>query len=101
MGRGEVPNGRKANMSIDPVGHLGRVAESSIMNVLSRAVADGKVTKMSFDALRYKLQEEKDLRIAIAEQIRVKLMPICVCEECDNLRDGRLISDAMKIVLEG
>jgi hypothetical protein len=56
---------------------------------------------MAFDGLRYKLQEEKDLRIAIAEQIRVKLMPICVCEECDNLRDGRLISDAMKIVLEG
>lgn len=88
-------------MSIDPVGHLGRVAESTIMRILSKAVADGTLTKMAFDGLRYKLQEEIDLRKAIAEQIRVKLMPICVCEECDNLRDGRLVSDAMKIVLEG
>jgi hypothetical protein len=101
MGRGKVRKERKANMSIDPVGHLGRVAESTIMRILSKAVTDGTLTKMAFDGLRYKLQEENDLRKAIAEQIRVKLMPICVCEECDNLRDGRLISDAMKIVLEG
>jgi hypothetical protein len=101
MGRGEVRIGRKANMSIDPVGHLGRVAESTIMRILSKAVADGTLTQMAFDGLRYKLQEENDLRKAIAEQIRVKLLPICICEECDNLRDGRLINDAMKIVLEG
>ena len=88
-------------MSIDPVGHLGRVAESTIMRILSKAVADGTLTQMAFDGLRYKLQEENDLRKAIAEQIRVKLLPICICEECDNLRDGRLINDAMKIVLEG
>ena len=88
-------------MSIDPVGHLGRVSEASIMNVLSKAVAEGKVTKMAFDALRYKLQEENDLRKAIAEQIRVKLMPICVCERCNNVHEGRILEDVIKIVLEG
>lgn len=88
-------------MSIDPVGHLGRVAEATIMRILSKSVADGTLTQMAFDGLRYKLQEENDLRKAIAEQIRVKLLPICICKECDNLRDGRLINDAMKIVLEG
>jgi hypothetical protein len=84
-----------------PEKELGRVAESTIMRILSKAVADGTLTKMAFDGLRYKIQAESDLRKAIAERIRVKLLPICICEECDNLRDGRLISDAMKIVLEG
>ena len=88
-------------MSIDPVGHLGRVAEATIMNVLSKAMAEGKITKMAFDGLRYKLQEEKDLRKAIADQIRVKLMPICVCERCNNVHEGRILEDAIKIVLEG
>jgi hypothetical protein len=101
MGRGEVRIGRKANMSIDPVGHLGRVAESTIMRILSKAVTDGTLTPMAFDGLRYKLQEEKDLRKAIADQIRVKLMPICVCERCNNVHEGKILEDAIRIVLEG
>jgi hypothetical protein len=88
-------------MSIDAVGHLGRVAESTIMRILSKSVAEGMLSQTAFDGLRYKIQEENDLRKAIAEKIRVKLMPICVCERCDNLKEGRLIEDAIQIILEG
>ena len=101
MGRGKVRKLGKANMSIDAVGHLGRVAESTIMRILSKSVADGTLSQTAFDGLRYKIQEENNLRKAIAEKIRVKLMPICVCERCNNLKEGRLIEDAIQIILEG
>lgn len=88
-------------MSVDEVGHLGRVGESTILNILSKALADKKLSQPAFDGLRYKLQAESDLRIAIAEKIRVKLLPICICEKCDNLKEGRLIEDVIQLILEG
>ena len=88
-------------MSVDEVGHLGRVGESTILNILSKALADKKLSQQAFDGFRYKLQAENDLRIAIAEKIRVKLLPICICEKCDNLKEGRLIEDVIQLILEG
>jgi hypothetical protein len=80
---------------------LGRVAESTILNILSKAMAEGKLTRIAFDALRYKIQAESDIRKDIANKIRVRLLPICVCEKCDNIHEGRLIEDVISIVLEG
>ena len=42
---------------------------------------------------------EAELRAKIAEQIRYKMMPICVCSRCDNLFEGRLVQEAIDIVL--
>jgi hypothetical protein len=80
---------------------LGRVSEATILNVLSKAMAEGKITRLSFDALRYKIQAESDIRKDIAATIRVKLLPICVCEKCDNVHEGRLIEEVIKLILEG
>ena len=88
-------------MSIDPVGHLGRVGEATIMNILSKSLADKKLSQQAFDGLRYKLQAENDLRASLAEKIRVKLMPICICNRCDNLEEGRLIENVIELILEG
>ena len=80
---------------------LGRAGEATILNILSKSLADKKLSQQAFDGLRYKLQSEIDLRTAIAERIRVKFMPICVCERCDNLKEGRLIEDVIQLILEG
>ena len=88
-------------MSIDPVGHLGRASEATIMNILSKSLADKKLSQQAVDGLRYKLQAENDLRTSLAKKIRVKLMPICVCERCGNLKEGRLIEDVIELILEG
>ena len=88
-------------MSIDALNSLGRMGEATILNILSKSVADGKLSQKAFDGLRYKLQTENDLRKDIAESIRVKLLPICICENCDNLKEGRLIEDVIQLILEG
>ena len=88
-------------MSIDELNSLGRMGEATILNILSKSVADGKLSQKAFDGLRYKLQTENDLRISLAEKIRVKLLPVCICERCDNLKEGRLIENVIKLILEG
>ena len=42
---------------------------------------------------------ETELRQRIAEQVRYELMPSCVCEECGTLRDGRIVEQAIEIIL--
>jgi hypothetical protein len=42
---------------------------------------------------------ETDLRKAIAEQIRYEMMPLCVCASCGNELEGRLVEQAIEIVL--
>lgn len=42
---------------------------------------------------------ETELRQRIAEQVRYELMPSCVCAECGTLRDGRLVEQAIEIIL--
>ena len=88
-------------MSVDELKSLGRMEEATILNILSKSLADGKLSKKAFDGLRYKLQSENDLRVALAEKVRVKLMPICVCDRCDNLEEGRLIENVIQLILEG
>jgi hypothetical protein len=80
---------------------LGRVSEAIILNILSKSLADKKLSQVAFDGLRYKLKSEMEQRAALAEKIRVKLMPICICERCDNLEEGRLIQNVIELILEG
>ena len=42
---------------------------------------------------------EDELRAKIAEQIRYEMMPLCVCAECGNELEGRLIQQAIDIIL--
>jgi hypothetical protein len=44
---------------------------------------------------------EEKIRLDIAAQIQYEMMPICVCERCDNLLEGRLVQRAVDIVLRG
>jgi hypothetical protein len=44
---------------------------------------------------------EQELRQKIADQIRYELMPLCVCEQCGNLLEGRLIQQAINVILWG
>ena len=44
---------------------------------------------------------EQELRQKIAEQVRYELMPLCVCEQCGNLLEGRLIQQAINVILWG
>jgi hypothetical protein len=44
---------------------------------------------------------EAELRVKIAKEIEFKMMPICVCERCDNMLEGKLIQEAINIVLKG
>jgi hypothetical protein len=42
---------------------------------------------------------EAELRVKIAEEIKFKMMPICVCSRCDNLFEGAMAQKAIDIVL--
>jgi hypothetical protein len=42
---------------------------------------------------------EAELRARIAQELKFKMMPICVCSRCDNLLEGRLVQEAIDIVL--
>ena len=91
-------------MIVDEAGHaieLGRVGEATILNILSKSLADNKLSRPAFDGLRNKLQSESNLKIALAEKIKVKMLPICICEKCDNLKEGRLIQEVIELILEG
>jgi len=43
--------------------------------------------------------DEDGLRKKIAEQIRYELMPLCVCADCGNELEGRLIQQVLDIIL--
>lgn len=42
---------------------------------------------------------EQKLRKEIAAQILYEMMPLCVCERCGNLLEGRLVTQAIDIVM--
>jgi hypothetical protein len=42
---------------------------------------------------------EKELREKIAAQLHYEMMPMCVCADCGNELEGRLIQQAIDIVL--
>lgn len=42
---------------------------------------------------------EDAIRAKIAEQIRYELMPLCVCADCGNELEGRLIQQVLDIIL--
>jgi len=42
--------------------------------------------------------KEQELRKQIADEITKKMMPICVCERCNNLFEGALVQKAIDIV---
>jgi hypothetical protein len=42
---------------------------------------------------------ETELRKAIAEQVRYELMPLCVCAECGNEKEARIVEQAIEIIL--
>lgn len=42
---------------------------------------------------------ETELRKAIAEQVRYELMPLCVCAECGNQKEARIVEQAIEIIL--
>jgi len=91
-------------MIVDEAGNaieLGRAGEATILSILSKSLADDKLSRPAFDGLRNKLKSESDLRVALAEKIKVKMLPICICEKCDNLKEGRLIEEVIKLILEG
>ena len=46
--------------------------------------------------LEIKLKEQRE---AIAAQLMYELMPLCVCERCDNLLEGNMARRAIDIVL--
>ena len=42
---------------------------------------------------------EAELRLEIANEIKFKMMPLCVCSRCDNLLEGAMAQKAIDIVL--
>lgn len=42
---------------------------------------------------------EQELRKKIAEQLRYELMPLCVCADCGNEKEARIVEQAIEIVL--
>jgi hypothetical protein len=46
-----------------------------------------------------KASSEKEVREKIASQLLYEMMPICVCPDCGNELEGRLIKQAVGIVL--
>jgi hypothetical protein len=40
-------------------------------------------------------------RQQIAEEIRARLMPLCVCEQCGNQKEGRIIENAIAVAKKG
>ena len=80
---------------------LGRMGESTILNILSKSLAEGKLSRVAFDGLRNKLLSEAELRQSIAKQIETKMLPICICERCGNLEEGRIIQEVIRLVTEG
>jgi hypothetical protein len=42
---------------------------------------------------------EAELRLEIANEIKFKMMPLCVCSRCDNLFEGAMAQKAIDIVL--
>ena len=40
-------------------------------------------------------------RQQIADEIRARLMPLCVCETCGNQKEGHLIEEAIRVVKRG
>ena len=42
---------------------------------------------------------ETELRKAIADQVRYELMPLCVCAECGNEKEARIVEQAIEIIL--
>lgn len=44
--------------------------------------------------------DERQLREQIADDIRRKMMPICVCSACGTERDGALVNRAIDIILK-
>ena len=57
---------------------------------------DENCTECFDNAFRLKLEQQ--VREKIAKELERKMLPMCICERCDNLLEGRLIQDAIKIV---
>jgi hypothetical protein len=61
----------------------------------------------ALDALRMGLEEErytlteKYWRMTIAEEIKNGFMPICVCHECGNIREGSLVGRIIERIKNG
>jgi hypothetical protein len=61
----------------------------------------------ALDALRMGIEEEryalteKYWRMLIAEEIKNGFMPICVCHECGNIREGALIQRIIERITNG
>ena len=44
---------------------------------------------------------ELELREQIAQEIKSKLMPLCVCNRCGNLVEAQIVSQAAQIARNG
>lgn len=45
--------------------------------------------------------EEIELRKSIAAQVQYEMMPLCVCEDCGNVREGSIVQRAIDLILRG
>jgi hypothetical protein len=52
---------------------------------------------MTENSVELNIVAEQYWRSRIANEIKIKLMPLCVCEKCGNQREGRLIEDAIAV----
>jgi len=46
----------------------------------------------------FRLQLEQQIRDKIANEVEYKMLPICVCERCNNMFEGRLVQKAIDII---
>lgn len=42
--------------------------------------------------------KEAEIREKIANEIERKMLPICICQRCDNLAEGELVNRAISII---
>ena len=54
---------------------------------------------LSFEIIAHEF--EGYWRQQISEEIRAKLMPICICEKCGNQQEARYIEDAIRVAKGG
>ena len=46
----------------------------------------------------FRLKLEQQFREKIAKELERKMLSVCICERCDNLLEGRIIQNAIKLV---
>jgi hypothetical protein len=67
--------------------------------LIARSLSERLTTTAKNTEAQTMTANETDLRKAIAEQVRYELMPLCVCASCGNELEGRIVQQAIEIIL--